>query len=185
MKDWIVGALLSAALAVLAYAGIAQIHKAGHRAGAAEVQSRWNAEQRNQYARYAADLLELKTNNEALQAKLADLDSTHKKENEFAKSENESLHARLRSGAVRLSVPTNVTTCTTSGIGAADVSGPATAATRSAQDRTELDPATAEALVSITDVGDGAIRELNAIIDKYEAIRAARTSMTAPNVQSR
>lgn len=180
MKDWIIGALLAAALSMLAYAGSKEIHSAGYRAGTAEVQSRWHAEQRNQHAQHAADLLELKNNNDALQAQLAALDSTHQKEKDDAKAENESLHARLRSGAVRLSVPTHSSTCPTRGVSAGDVPSTAAPATEHTQARTELDPETSSALVHITDAGDDAIRDLNAIIDRYEAIRAARAALTTP-----
>lgn len=75
------------------------------------------------------------------------------------------LDAGLRSGAIRLSVPAS----TQWGIQPAQGSAASTGGGNQA--RTYLDPAFAESLVSITDEGDSAIRQLNTCIDSYNVIR--------------
>lgn len=180
MKDWIVGVLLCAALATLAFIGAAQIHKAGHRAGAAEVQARWDRHQSHQIAQLAADLLEEKQRADTLQIQLYELEATRQSENDHAQAEHDDLRLRLRTGAVRLSVPT-VAACPAQ-LGAGDVPQGAAPAGQPAQARAELDPATADRVLTITRDGDSAIRDLNACIDRYDTVRAALNA--ARDVQS-
>lgn len=75
------------------------------------------------------------------------------------------LDAGLRSGAIRLSVPTS------NQWGIQPTQGSTIAARSGDQTRTYLDPAFAESLVAITDEGDSAIRQLNTCIDSYNIIR--------------
>jgi hypothetical protein len=79
-----------------------------------------------------------------------------------AKTAIDSLRADVRSGAERLSVPTR--SCSP-----APASG--SAATGDPEARAELLPATALELIDIAADGDDAVRELNACVDKYNAVR--------------
>jgi prophage endopeptidase len=83
------------------------------------------------------------------------------KANQDADAQISKLRADVRVGARRLSVPTTVYTCQ----GAASATGDRTEA------RAELDPETSDNLISIANDGDKAIRQLNACIDAYNAIR--------------
>ncbi|MBX9612424.1 MAG: lysis protein [Burkholderiales bacterium] len=96
------------------------------------------------------------------QAALAHKEQTH------AQAENNRLRAALRTGAVRLSILTRSPTCPAS-IGDQHP-GPAPGPDPA---RTELDPATSEALVTITHDGDNAIRDLNTCISRYNTVRQA------------
>lgn len=83
------------------------------------------------------------------------------KDKAHAKKSIDALSAELRSGALRLSVATTGQQhgdlhSATPGLG---------------QERAELDPAAADALVRITAEGDDAIRDLNTCIDQYGAVR--------------
>jgi len=83
------------------------------------------------------------------------------KANQNAKVEIQKRDAAIATGALRLSivtrsVPTPTSTASSSG--------------DSIQTRTELDPTTAQSLVSITDQGDSNTRQLNACIDAYNTV---------------
>lgn len=99
------------------------------------------------------------------------------KENDDAKQENSRRLADVRSGAVRLSIRSKAATCTASSPGDADSS----AVAHHQEARTELDPATAESLVAITQDGDAAIRDLNACVDRYNTARRYLTAFEAVN----
>jgi len=89
---------------------------------------------------------------------MAALATRHHLEKKHAEAEIDRLTRDLRSGARRLSVAlARVPSC-------AD-STPAAGAGR--EERAELDPETAAALVAITHDGDTAIRERNQLIDAY------------------
>jgi hypothetical protein len=106
----------------------------------------------------------------ALQDQLDTQATRHHQEQTHAQAENARLRAAVRTGTVRLSVPT-AATCP-AGPGPQDPSpaaGPDPA-------RTELDPATADALVAITADGDTAIRDLNTCIERYNTVRQATTA---------
>lgn len=75
------------------------------------------------------------------------------------------LDTGLRSGAIRLSIPT------ASGFGLQPTKSAAIAAGSGNQARAYLDPEVAEFLVSIAKDGDDAIRQLNTCIDSYNVIR--------------
>lgn len=92
-------------------------------------------------------------------AKLDAITRTHHQESTDAHATIDRLRADLRAGTVRLRLP-----------GAARLPACANFATAPGAEpetRAELDPATADALVAITTDGDGAIRQLNAVIDAY------------------
>jgi len=83
-----------------------------------------------------------------------------------AKAKETKLRADAATGALRLSIPAKASVCPT------PTSAPA--AGDSGEARTELDPATAETLISIAADGDAAIRKLNACIDTYEKMRTMK-----------
>lgn len=89
--------------------------------------------------------------------RMAQLVADHTKDNINAKQKIDRLRIDLRNGTRRLSVLASVPTCSDT----AASGGPG------AETRTELDPATADALVAITAAGDNAIRQSNALIDAY------------------
>lgn len=83
------------------------------------------------------------------------------KANKDADTEITRLRADVRAGTRRLSVPTTVYTC----------QGSNAAAGNRTEARAELDAETSDNLIAITNDGDKAIRQLNACIDAYNAIR--------------
>jgi len=83
------------------------------------------------------------------------------KANKDADTEITRLRADVRAGTRRLSVPTTIYTCE----GSTSATGNRTEA------RAELDAETSDNLIAITNDGDKAIRQLNACIDAYNAIR--------------
>jgi len=87
-----------------------------------------------------------------------------RKAQDDAQSKVDVLRTSVRSGAVRLSVPAKCPAAVT-------VQAPASAAGHSDQARAELDPTASDALVAIAADGDNAIRQLNACIDAYQAMR--------------
>lgn len=175
LRSWLPGALVAVALPLLLYILSNQIYGAGHRAGADEIQSRWNAHKAEQADQHADDLYQLKLRNDALQAQLAAQETDHQKETDRVQAENDDFVAGVRSGRIRLSIPTK-------GAGAPEVCKPdpahgAPSAGPPEEARAELEPAAAANLVAITNDGDDAIRDLNACIDRYNTVRA---SINAP-----
>lgn len=142
---WVLVALAAAAV----LAGIRmQAYNAGY--DKCEAQTSAAIAEANQQARIAE---------QAASARLAKLATTHHQEIENARIETDRLRADLRSGAKRLSVPAGA--CVPAG------TGPAAAGPPGTETRTELDGATADALVAIAADGDAAIRQSNALIDAY------------------
>lgn len=128
-------------------AGIATANKAAADARAARTQQVLQAE------RNARDAIQ------AITDKLTN-------ERDTARHEKDLYIAGVRSGAIRLSVP--VIAAVPAGPGCAD----STAAGGSGQEaRAELTPAAAEFLDDIASEGDDAIRQANALIDTYNALR--------------
>lgn len=98
-------------------------------------------------------------------AKLSDLSYKLAKEKENAKVANDRYVDALRAGSERLYIPVT---------GGVQACGDSTAASGDRnQARAELDPTTAINLVRITSDGDDAIRQLNACIDAYNALKPA------------
>jgi prophage endopeptidase len=89
-----------------------------------------------------------------------DISAKYLKAQEDAETRKNTVTAGIRSGAVRLSIPT----------AACGGESAATASGNRAKARTELDRQTAESLVSIASDGDRAIRQLNACIDAYNKV---------------
>ena len=95
---------------------------------------------------------------QAMQAEHDALAKKYEKEKKSAQIEIDRLRNLVRTGAMRLSVPTSA--CKVPGSPGAGIG----------QTRAELDPKTADDLVAIAADGDEAIRELNLCIDQYQAI---------------
>lgn len=106
-------------------------------------------------------------NTEARQAEqqhakqVSDLAYELKKANDDVKTTK--LRADVRSGTLRLSIPTAGALLCTEGAGVASRDRTET--------RAELDPKTADDLIAITKDGDDAIRQLNACIDAYAIVK--------------
>ena len=103
-----------------------------------------------------------------LGADLADLQTRHNQDASYAKQIRERTAAAVRTGAVRLSIP--ALSCV------ADPGGPASPSAGSAPGdrhpaRAQLAPEVGLALTAIGDDGDDAIRQLNACIDAYNAVK--------------
>ena len=81
---------------------------------------------------------------------------TFEKEKQDAKNTINKLRSDVASGAVRLSIPVSSSCSSTPG---------------ATETRTELDKSVSQSLITITDDGDQAIRELNYCIDRYNQIR--------------
>jgi hypothetical protein len=131
-------------------------------------------------ARAGADnrkLLALINRADQLQDELSQQDQANHQEKTHAQAENQRLRAALRNGAVRLSIPTTAAQCVNHA--GPESSGPAG---EPDQARTELDPATSEAVVAITDDGDDAIRDLNTCIDRYNTVARAQNAPLAPSL---
>lgn len=99
---------------------------------------------------------------------LGQLLSNHSTAQTDAKTSIDRLASGLRNGSIRLSVRTEPDT------------GPAASADRPAsphrETRAELNREDAEALLGFTGEGDAAIRDLNACIDAYSAVRVTVNS---------
>jgi prophage endopeptidase len=91
-------------------------------------------------------------------------DEKRNKEKEDAETTINALRADVRSGALSLSIATRALRAIGPGQGAAPGYQEA---------RAELMPETAIALIDIAADGDAAVRDLNACVDKYEAVRGA------------
>jgi cobalamin biosynthesis Mg chelatase CobN len=87
------------------------------------------------------------------------------KANQDAKLVQQKRNADIDSGALRLRIPVKATYCPVQ-----TPTDTAPASGDSGQERAELDAETARSLVSITDSGDEAIRQLTACQQAYESI---------------
>ena len=85
-----------------------------------------------------------------------DLEIKYKKEREQDEKTIKTLRDSINNGTVRLSIPTTTSRITT---------------TPSGEKRAELDPETANSLISITEDGDKAIRDLNQCVDTYNKVK--------------
>lgn len=118
----------------------------------------------------------------AAEGKLAEVitaqDTQLEVEREHAQVDIDHRMAALRTGSVRLSVPATTGACHPAR-GDAD---PGTVADHQ-EARAEIDPEVAASLVSITDEGDAAIRDLNACIDRYNTVRQAMMDFKSASTQ--
>ena len=88
---------------------------------------------------------------------VADLTDAYEAEVSHAKAENDNLHKRISDGTLRLSVPA----ARTNSVRVSDVYPAATGTDAPA--RCEFDAALSQRVISVTDDGDDAIRQLNAL----------------------
>lgn len=88
------------------------------------------------------------------------------KANNNAKTVIQKRNADIDSGTLRLRIPVKTTACPIQ-----TTADPTPAPRDSIQTGAELERETAKALITITDDGDKAIRQLNACIDAYESVR--------------
>lgn len=166
---------LLAVVAGLAWTAFAY-HLGGESRGNA-VRLEWQAE-RAANARTVLNALERTLDAErGLGETLAARDAQHRKELERVQSEKDLLERQLGTGAVRVSVPARPAACRP--VVASDP-----APTGEPQEaRAELDPAFAAALAGITGDGDSAITDLNACIDRYNAVRDAAAALSHAQAQ--
>lgn len=85
-----------------------------------------------------------------------DIEIKYKKEKEKDEASIKALRASINNGSVRLSISTTKSRITT---------------TENGEKRTELDQETANSLISITEDGDRAIRDLNQCVDTYNKVK--------------
>lgn len=102
---------------------------------------------------------------------LAAIADQYQQELHDEKTKHDKFVADVRAGAVRLSVP--VTACH-----ASTSANPAAESGDRAETRAELTPEAGIALAAIAADGDDAIRQLNACIDSYQAIRTVSRVQT-------
>ena len=113
-----------------------------------------------QQAAHAQALEQAQEREHELVLAVNDIATRLQKAKEDAQNRNNSVLHGLRSGTVRLSIPS----------AACAGQSPAAAAGNQPEARAELDRPTAEALVSIAADGDSAINQLNACIDAYNEV---------------
>lgn len=168
--------LLIVALAfVLTYA-LRMAYQHGVDTGQAKVQLQWDADREARTQAANRDLQALLNHTNMLADKLHEQETNRNQEKTHVQAEMERLRTAVRAGSVRLFVPTAGAACP--GSPAPEGASPAGG---SAKARAELDPATADALVAITNDGDSAIRNLNACIDRYNTVRQSmNTPLDAP-----
>lgn len=119
-----------------------------------------------QIAKDKAEATAIARENEKLMSRsLAAIATNHQKEMQDEKDKRDKFFADVRTGAVRLSIPVKACSART---GANTTTGPG----NSPETRAELTPEAGTALAAIAADGDDAIRQLNACIDSYQAIRA-------------
>ncbi|MBI3727096.1 MAG: lysis protein [Burkholderiales bacterium] len=111
-------------------------------------------------------------NERLISRSLAAIATNHQKEMQDEKDKQDKFINGVRNGTVRLSIP--VKACPASA-GANTAPGPGYIS----ETRAELTPSAGNALAAIAADGDNAIRQLNACIDSYQAIR------TVINVQAK
>ena len=104
-------------------------------------------------------------NEKLMSRSLAAIATTHQKDMQDEKNKRDNFIADVRTGAVRLSIPVKACPART---GTNTATGPG----NSPETRAELTPEAGAALAAIAADGDDAIRQLNACIDSYQAIRA-------------
>lgn len=172
-------ALLILVVAIASISVVRLAYSLGRSAGTAEAENACS--QRLTLIGDELDTLnqKLRTHETGLAMKINVDDIQLEKDNDDAKQENSRRLADVRSGTVRLSIPSKAATCSASSPGNAD-SAPVA---EHQEARTELDQATAESLVAITDEGDAAIRDLNACVDRYNTARRYLTALRPDDAQ--
>ena len=113
----------------------------------------------------AAAAATARENEKLMSRSLAAIATTLQKEMQDEKDKRDKFIADVRTGAVRLSIPVKACSARTS-------ANTATGPSNSPETRAELTQEAGTALAAIAADGDDAIRQLNACIDSYQAIRA-------------
>jgi hypothetical protein len=152
---------------VLVMGALAIAYKLGASRTAADYELRLQAEQARSAEALVRAERDARGKENAAKEALYALSARHLEEEKNAKHEIDGLRADLRAARVRLSIPV------ASAVGAAAGADSAAAAGAGAEARAELVPAVADDLVGIAADGDAAVRQLNRVIDAYNAVSAA------------
>ena len=115
-------------------------------------------------------------------ADVAAVGETLQKVKDDAKTKIDSLTADVRAGAVRLSIAVKAQARPAAASCSAGVDS-ASAAVDPQESRAELVPETANALIGIAADGDDAVRDLNACIASYDALRADHDKTTRETIE--
>jgi len=175
MKDILADALLYAVLLIAgAAAGMAYEASRNAHADKAELQ-----DQQKRTARTTAWLRDTKASNDAtLNQRIADLQDQLSTTQGQANENHHTLVAGVRAGTVSVRVPIVPASCSSDSIRTTDGAAPATEPTYA-----QLDPEAAADLAAIPHEGDAAIRELNACITQYNAVRQSQQDWLASLAQ--
>lgn len=163
----LLGIAFGAGVTAWAYSGRLDAAKSKHEADVAKIMRQHAEAVRLATEEHALQIAAERAKEQALRADFDRLQAEAAEEKAHAKAEFDRVVADLRAGNRRLSVA--VRSCSTaqagdSGAGAAPAAGHQEA-------RAELDPAAAERILGVARDGDDAIRDLNACVDAYEAVR--------------
>ncbi|SOD27669.1 Bacteriophage Rz lysis protein [Variovorax sp. YR752] len=170
--SWLMKALPYVLAVAICAAWTGLVYQISGKAHDSAVRLEWQAE-RTANARAAVDAFTRTLDAQwQMTESLAARDAAHAKEIERVQGEKALLERQLFTGAVRVSVPTRITTCPAGGNAGAAAAG------QPAQARAELDPAFAAAVAGITGEGDEAIYDLNACIDRYNEVRERINALT-------
>ena len=165
------------AMAAVVLVAVALAFAAGAFVGAARERGNAQAAQRAAAAGAKAQATALDAGRSGLQTTLgetlANIDTHLQTEQHHAKNESTAYQRGVRAGTVRVSVPVVPASCGPTG-GAAEHAGPGPG-----QARAQLDQAAAADLDAIAGDGDDAIRDLNACIDKYAAVKRTMDAWAA------
>lgn len=156
--------LLAALIFACFYAGVFYEGRRVAQAAKAELQDMQQRSQRAQaWLRDARQASE-----EQLQQQIRTYQAQLQTDQGKANATHHTLAAGMRSGTVSVRIPIVPTSCAAHGVPAARVPGAGSATTHA-----QLEPAAAADLADIAHEGDAAIRQLNACIAQYNAVRSA------------
>lgn len=163
-RPWMVWLVLVAVLCLLL--GIQTVRLAGTEKAVSEEVAAHSETKRLYAVALAASISEARKTENELRADLEQQQAAAAKEKEIAKAREDALVESVRTGQRRLSV---AAVCP--GSGAAGIRAGASGGSGPGVSRAELDPAAADRIVAITIDGDQAIRERNACVAAYDAVR--------------
>lgn len=157
-------------LAALVLVALALAFTLGDWQGAARERANAKSAQASAQAAAQARATALNAGRHGLQTTLGEalssIDIHLQTEQNHAKNESDAYQRGLRAGTVRVSVPVVPASCVGPIGDAAEHAAPG-----AEQARADIDPAAAADLDAIAGDGDDAIRDLNACIDKYAAVK--------------
>lgn len=164
-RPWMIWAAAVAALVALL--GVQTLRLAGAEKNLSDAKAQ-HAEAMRQIAEATTTAMDAARKTETgLRADLDKIQAKAAKEQEDAKSREDTLVERVRTGERRLSIAA-ACPASPSGIG---VRAPASGVSWSGVSRAEIDPAAADRIIAITRDGDRNTRERNACVEAYEAVR--------------